>query len=629
MDKFTNDAKSLLEYVGGKENIKAISHCVTRMRFVLVDDSKADIEKIESLSSTKGTFTQAGQFQVIIGNRVQEFYNVFTVIAGIEGASENVETKRPASNQTMLQKTMSNIGEIFAPLIPAIICGGLLVGFRSIIGDIKFLEEGTKTISDVSQFWSGINHFLWMISEAIFHFMPVGIVWSITKKMGTTQILGIVLGITLVSPQLISTYAIAEKVVTPVWNFGFTQIPMIGYQGEVVPAILAGFTLVYLEKLFKKITPEVISIIIVPFCALLLSVFLTQIVIAPIGLTIGNGIGSTIYGGLTSPFGWLLGGCIGLLYAPLVINGLHHITNAIDVQLVSQFNGTIFWPMLALSNIAQGSAVLGMMFLQKKNKLAKKVNVPACISCYLGVTEPALFEVNLKYKFPFICGMVGSAIASMFCVSTGVMATSIGVGGIPGILSIIPKFMPRFALAILIAVVVPFLLTYLVGKKKLTSEQVSGKQEKVNTSQGFVACMEGILMTLDAVEDQVFSSRAMGDGFTIELHGNTVIAPTNGEVIMMFPTNHAYGLRLDDGKELLIHIGMDTVALGGEGFTPHVSVGDYLQQGDPIVTIDIEFIKSMNKSLVSPVIFTSGEKISVLKNNKEVSLLEEKIIKIN
>lgn len=229
MGKFTEDAKNLLEYIGGKNNIKAVTHCVTRMRFVLVDEQKADIKKIEMLKSAKGTFTQAGQFQVIIGNEVSEFYNEFTKIAGIDGVSKEAVKDAAKSNQTFLQKLMANLAEIFTPLIPALICGGLILGFRSVIGDIKLVEDGTKTLVETSQFFAGLYSFLWLIGEAIFHFLPVGIVWSITRKMGTTQILGIVLGLTLVSPQLLNAYNMVPGTIPPVWDFGFVQIEMVGY----------------------------------------------------------------------------------------------------------------------------------------------------------------------------------------------------------------------------------------------------------------------------------------------------------------------------------------------------------------------------------------------------------------
>ena len=441
MAKFKEEATQLLQYIGGKENISAVSHCVTRMRFVLTDPGKADIKKIEGLKTVKGTFTQAGQFQVVIGNEVTTYYNDFIDVAGIEGVSKDAVKTAAKSNQNMIQKVMTNLAEIFAPLIPAIIVGGLILGFRNIIGEIAFFENGTKTLVQVSQFWAGIYSFLWLIGEAVFHFLPVAIVWSITKKMGTTQSLGIVLGITLVSPQLLNAYGVATTAA-------------------------AGFTLVYLEKFFRKICPAVISMIVVPFLSLVLSVIVAHGILGPIGWTIGSWISDVVNAGLTSNLNGLFAAVFGFLYAPLVITGLHHMSNAIDLQLIADFGGTTLWPMIALSNIAQGSAVLGMIFLQKKDARAKEISIPACISCYLGVTEPAMFGVNLKYVFPFIAGMIGSALAAVLSVGSGVMANAIGVGGLPGILSIQPKYMVVFAVSMLIAIVVPFVITVVVGKKR-------------------------------------------------------------------------------------------------------------------------------------------------------------------
>ncbi len=469
MGKYIDDSKALLEYVGGRENIGAVTHCVTRMRFVLKDTSLTNKNKIESLNSVKGTFTQAGQFQVIIGNTVGDFYNDFIKVSGIEGTSKDDVKDAAKSNMSFIQRLMANLAEIFSPLIPAIIVGGLILGFRNLIGDVKFFEEGTKSLIEISQFWAGTHSFLWLIGEAIFHFLPVGITWAITKKMGTTQILGIVLGITLVSPQLLNAYAVSGGGDIPFWDFGFAQVNMIGYQAQVIPAILAGFTLVYLEKFFRKITPASISMIIVPFFALVPTVLIAHVVLGPIGWTIGSWLSTVVYAGLTSSFRWLFAGIFGFAYAPLVITGLHHMTNAIDLQLMAQVGGTSLWPMIALSNIAQGSAVLAMIYLQRKNEEEKQISIPACISAYLGVTEPALFGVNLKYGFPFICGMIGSGIAAIISVGSGVMANAIGIGGLPGILSIQPNSIPMFAVAMVVAIAVPFILTVVVGRKKLNA----------------------------------------------------------------------------------------------------------------------------------------------------------------
>ena len=612
MGKFTKDATELLKLVGGKENIQAVSHCVTRMRFVLVDPSKADVNKIEDLPSTKGTFTQSGQFQVIIGNEVQEYYNEFTKISGIEGVSKEEVKQNAKSQQNAIQKIMSTMGEIFAPIIPALIVGGLILGFRNVIDSMAIVENGTKTLCEVSQFWAGVDQFLWLIGEAIFHFLPVGIVWSITKKMGTTQILGIILGITLVSPQLLNAYAVASTAPAdiPVWNFGFATVKMIGYQAQVIPAMLAGFALVYLEKFFRKISPSYISMITVPFFSLLLAVILAHTVLGPIGWVVGDWISNIVWAGLNSSVKWLFAAVFGFVYAPLVITGLHHMTNAIDSQLISSFGGTNLWPMIALSNIAQGSAVLAMIVLQKKNEKAQQLSIPACISCYLGVTEPAMFGVNIKYGFPFISAMIGSAFAAMFSVSTGVTAVSIGVGGLPGILSIFPQYMIQFAIAMVIAIVIPFVLTYVMGKKKLTDVDLYGKQNK-NEVLEFVSPVEGKVMELSEVEDKVFSQGIMGNGFAVELTSGTVRAPFSGEVTVVFPTGHAIGMKRADGLEVLIHIGMDTVQLNGKGFSLKVKQGDYVSAGDVLVEVDLDYIKSEGKSLVSPVVFPNGQAVSL------------------
>ncbi|MET3193104.1 PTS system trehalose-specific EIIBC component [Bacillus sp. OAE603] len=467
MGRYSDDAKQLLQHIGGKENIATVTHCATRMRFVLKDVKKADEIKIQDLKLVKGTFTQAGQFQVIIGNEVSMFYNDFVELAGVDESSKEDAKVAARQNMTWLQRVLAHLAEIFSPLIPAIVVGGLILGFRNIIGDIKLLEDGTKTIVETSQFWAGVHSFLWLIGEAIFHFLPVGITWSITKKMGTTQILGIVLGITLVSPQLLNAYAVSGGAEAPFWDFGFVKIDMIGYQAQVIPAILAGFTLAFLERSIRKVVPSAISMIVVPFLALVPTVLIAHVVLGPLGWKVGSVISHVVYSGLTSSFGWLFALVFGFFYAPLVITGLHHMTNAIDLQLMSELGGTNLWPMIALSNIAQGSAVLAIIYLNRKNEEEKQISIPAAISCYLGVTEPAMFGINLKYAYPFLAAMIGSGIAGIISVGSGVMANSIGVGGLPGILSIQPKHMGMFAVAMLVAIVIPFILTIIFNKKKL------------------------------------------------------------------------------------------------------------------------------------------------------------------
>ena len=365
--------------------------------------------------------------------------------------------------------------------------------------------------------------------------------------------------------------------------------------------------------------------IVVPFFSLLLAVMASHFILGPIGWKIGSWISAGVHAGLTSTVNWLFAGVFGFLYAPLVITGLHHMTNAIDTQLVADFGGTILWPMIALSNIAQGSAVLGMIYLQKKNAKTQEVSIPACISCYLGVTEPAMFGVNLKYGFPFFSAMIGSCIAAVISVGSGVMANSIGVGGIPGILSIQTRYMGIFALAMLVAIAVPFCLTVVVGKKKLTaselygedgaasaetleSETVSSEAAAVKTAAAETSAQEGAVdfdltkvcdgtvIPIENVEDDVFSQKLMGDGIGIRPTGETVYAPGNGRVtVTMDDSKHAIGMTMDDGRDVLIHVGIDTVEMNGTGFRYLVKKDQIVKAGEPLLSFSRKAIAAAGK----------------------------------
>lgn len=609
------------------------------MRFVLVNPKNADVEGIEAMKVSKGTFTQSGQFQVIIGNSVADFYNDFVKIAGVEGVSKDAVKQVAKKNQNIVQRAVAALAEIFAPLIPAIITGGLILGFRNCIDSICFFQNGTKTLCDISQFWAGMDSFLWLIGEAIFHMLPVGICWSVTKKMGTSQMLGIVLGLTLVSGQLLNAYSVAGTAAAdiPKWDFGFVKVNMIGYQGQVLPAILAAFVLVYLEKLFRKISPQVVSMIVVPFCSLVFSVMIAHFIVGPIGWKIGSVISSIVYNGITGSFKVVFGAIFGFVYAPLVITGLHHMSNAIDLQLIADYGGTMLWPMIALSNIAQGSAVVAMMILQKKNAAAQEVNIPAGISCYLGVTEPAIFGVNLKYTFPFVCGMVASSVSAIVCVATNTTANAIGVGGIPGILSIQPKYMGSFAVCMLIAGVLAAALTFIVGKKKLslsdrgledTQDDSSTKSDEKRNNytldssdngerakdykkdneeeqNSLKAFLTGNVIPLKEVKDGVFSEGIMGDGFAIIPESDVLYAPADAEVsVLMQDSKHACGLTLPNGMVVLLHIGIDTVDMNGDGFEYLISQNQKVKAGTPLIRFDREKIKAAGHPDVTVCVIT-------------------------
>ncbi|MBR4162315.1 MAG: PTS trehalose transporter subunit IIBC, partial [Solobacterium sp.] len=519
----------------------------------------------------------------------------------------------------------------------AIICGGLILGFRNILETAVVLEAGT--------FLAGLDKFLWIIGEAVFHTgIPVGICWSVQRKMGGTPMLGIVLGLTLISGQLVNAYGVpgmAADAWAPnyVWDFGFASFRMIGYQAQVIPAILAAFTLTYLERFFKKIVPQVLQMILVPFCSLLLAVMAAHFILGPVGWKVGEWVSSFVMAGISGNFRVLFGAVFGFFYAPLVITGLHHMSNAIDLQLINSTGGTMLWPMIALSNIAQGAAVAGMSYLQKKNTKAQEVNYPSMISCWLGVTEPAMFGINLKYQWPFYCAMTGSCLAAIVSTMFSVTAASIGVGGLPGIISIFPKYMLIFAIAMLIALVVPFVLTVMIGRNKINPEtgdlyeNEAEEEEEAPTftaaqrAESFAAPVSGRIMPVTEVADQVFSSKAMGDGIAIDPTEGKIYAPFSGEITVAFPTGHAYGIKAANGKEVLIHIGMDTVELEGKGFKPCVKQGDIVKQGDLLTEVDLDYIRSQGKPVVTPVIFTDGTAVELVKEGN-VNAKETDIIKI-
>ena len=629
MGKFEKEAKDLLKVIGGKENVTAVTHCATRMRFVLGDEKKANVKAIEAIPVVKGTFTNAGQFQVIIGNDVPIFYNDFTAVSGIEGVSKEAAKSAAKSNQNPVQRVMTTLAEIFTPIIPALIVGGLILGFRNVLEGVHWSMLDGKTITEVSQFWAGINHFLWLPGEAIFQFLPVGITWSVSRKMGTSQILGIVLGICLVSPQLLNAYAVASTPAAEiakdwVWDFGFFTVNRIGYQAQVIPALLAGLSLSYLEIFWRKRIPEVVSMIFVPFLSLIPALILAHTVLGPIGWTIGQGLSTVVLAGLTGPVKWLFGAIFGALYAPFVITGLHHMTNAIDTQLVADVGGTGLWPMIALSNIAQGSAVFAYYLMNRHNEREAQISLPATISAYLGITEPALFGVNVKYIYPFVAGMIGSSIAGLLSVTFNITANAIGIGGLPGILSIQAKYMIPFAGVMLVAIVVPMALTFFFRKAgfftkteddtELQAEfaaqeeaEFAHQETKIVALVEIVSPLAGQVKELSQATDPVFSSGVMGQGLVIEPSEGELVSPVNGTVTVLFPTKHAVGIVSDEGVEMLMHIGMDTVGLDGKGFEAHIEQGDHVTIGQKLISFDMDVIKAADLVTETPIIITNQD----------------------
>ncbi|MDU6452091.1 MAG: PTS trehalose transporter subunit IIBC [Enterobacter hormaechei] len=406
------DVDQLIVLVGGRDNIATVSHCITRLRFVLNDPAKANPKAIEELSMVKGCFTNAGQFQVVIGTEVGDYYQALLATTGHSSADKEQAKKAARQNMKWHEQLISHFAEIFFPLLPALISGGLILGFRNVIGDVP-MSDG---------------------------------------------------GVTLVSPQLMNAYLLGQQ--TPeVWNFGLFTIAKVGYQAQVIPALLAGLALGFIETRLKRIVPDYLYLVVVPVCSLILAVFLAHAFIGPFGRMIGDGVAFAVRHLMTGSFAPIGAALFGFLYAPLVITGVHQTTLAIDMQMIQSLGGTPVWPIIALSNIAQASAVTGIIIVSRKHN-EREISVPAAISAYLGVTEPAMYGINLKYRFPMLCAMIGSGLAGLLCGLNSVMANGIGVGGLPGILSIQPAFWQVFALAMAVAIIIPMALTTVVYQRK-------------------------------------------------------------------------------------------------------------------------------------------------------------------
>ena len=438
---------------------------------------------------------------------------------------------------------------------------------------------GGKTIVEVSKFWEGVNEIVSVISGAIFGFLPVGIIWSVSRKMGTSQILGIVLGICLVHPSLFSAYEYASHKAAgdvPHFILGFEKV---GYQAQVIPALLAGLSLSYLEIFWRKHVPEVVSMIFVPFLSLIPALILAHTVLGPIGWTIGQALSTVVLAGLTGPVKWLFG------------------------------------------------AVFAYYIMHRHDEREAQISLPATISAYLGVTEPALFGVNVKYIYPFVAGMIGSSIAGLLSVTFNITAASIGIGGLPGILSIQPKYMISFAAIMLVAIIVPMVLTFFFRKAGLFTkteddtelkEEFAAQEEAefashtatptvLAESAEVVSPLAGQVKPLSQATDPVFSSGVMGQGVVIEPSQGELVSPVNGTVTVLFPTKHAVGIISEEGIEMLMHIGMDTVSLDGTGFVAHVEQGDKVVVGQQLISFDMDVIKKAGLVTETPVIITNQD----------------------
>ncbi|HZG73703.1 MAG TPA: PTS system trehalose-specific EIIBC component [Chondromyces sp.] len=458
--------RQIIEAVGGQENIDTATHCVTRLRLVLNDEGKVDKEKLENIDIVKGSFSSNGQFQVVIGQgAVNKAYEILAEETGIQQVSKQDVKNSAEKNLNPLQRAVKTLADIFIPILPAIVTAGLLMGLNNILTGPDIFYEGQSFV-DVHQHWADLAGIINLIANTAFTFLPALIGWSAVHRFGGSPLLGIVLGLILVHPDLLNAWAYGDaqaKGEIPYWNIFGLDVQKVGYQGQVLPILFASYLLAKIEVFLNKRVHDSVKLLVVAPIALLVTGLAAFIVIGPVTFWAGNQITAGVVW-IFDHFAWLGGLIYGGLYAVLVITGMHHTFLAVDLQLIGTAGGTFLWPLVALSNIAQGSAALAMFFLAKNNQKLRGLAGTSALSAYLGITEPAMFGVNLRYRYAFISALIGSAIAGMVLSIAGVKAFSIGVGGLPGFLSIIQQYWGTFFLGMGIAIVVPFVLTMILSR---------------------------------------------------------------------------------------------------------------------------------------------------------------------
>ncbi|MFI2858982.1 PTS system trehalose-specific EIIBC component [Paenibacillus sp. JSM ZJ436] len=641
--------EQIVQAVGGRDNIEAASHCVTRLRFALADESKVDAKALDQNDLVKGQFSSQGQFQVVIGpGLVDQVYEEMIQITGGTRASKDDVKDLAGKKQNPIQRAIKTLADIFIPILPAIVMAGLLLGVNNILTGADIFYEGQSLI-EVHPQWTDVASMINLIASTAFTFLPVLIGWSAARQFGGSPLLGIVLGLILVNPGLMSAYDYAKAKLegsVPVWNLFGLEVQSIGYQGQVLPVLVSAYILAKLERLLNKRVHDSIKLLVVAPVALLVTGFLAFILVGPVTFAIGNMLTS----GLVSIFNSFaaLGGLIyGGLYAVLVITGMHHTFLAVDVQLIGSEGGTFLWPMLALSNIAQGAAALAMLFVYQEQK-SKGLAVTSSVSAFLGVTEPAIFGVNLRLRYPFVFGLIGSGIAGILLAVNHVLASSIGVGGIPGFLSIFPNQWGVFFLGMAIVLIVPFTGTLLYGRvqmarlrKKAAAEDcepqeavlmnTDGKQDEERASASGTSAppvthpddaetagdnsfmlemtspLSGRAVNLSQVPDPAFAEKQMGQGIAIIPAEGKVYAPFDGTVAHLIKSKHALILQNEEGLQVLIHVGINTVSLKGSAFTAHVETGASISKGQLLLEFDMDVIQSAGLPIITPIIIPDGQ----------------------
>ena len=605
-------AAQILDAIGGKDNLASAAHCATRLRLVIADNEKVKKSVLENIDGVKGVFEAQGQLQIIIGTgTVNKVYAEFIKIAGVEAASKDDVKKAAAAKAPWYKRAVKTLGDIFVPIIPAIVATGLLCGL------LGGLSRAFPSMAD-----SQIYKLLDIFSNAALTFLPILIAVSAAKIFGANVYLGAVIGMIMIHPNLINAWSVGDgKDLPTLWSwFGVWDIRATGYQGHVIPVVIAVLLLSVIEKKLHKKVPEMFDLFVTPLVSVLITGFLTMTVIGPVFSQIESWVLSGAQWLISIPFG--IGSFLmGAAYAPTVVAGVHHMYNAIELSMIADNGKNIWMPIATAANVAQGAAALAVA-IKTKNKKTKSMALPASLSAFMGITEPAIFGVNVRFVKPLIAGMVGGACGAAVASIMNVYATANGVTGIFGFL-ITTDSIVGYLLTFVVASAVAFGLSWILFKDPAeetaqgapatpapAAEEVPAVETKpeANYDDNCVySPLKGKAVLMADVPAETFASDVLGVGAAVDPTEGKVVAPADGEVSTLFDTHHAIGLTLDNGMEMLIHVGINTVELNGEGYEAHVSEGDKVVRGQTLITFDIPLIKSKGFPVITPVIITNPD----------------------
>ncbi|MBP3796758.1 MAG: PTS glucose transporter subunit IIA [Ruminococcus sp.] len=605
-------AAQILDAIGGKDNLASAAHCATRLRLVIADNEKVKKSVLENIDGVKGVFEAQGQLQIIIGTgTVNKVYAEFIKIAGVEAASKDDVKKAAAAKAPWYKRAVKTLGDIFVPIIPAIVATGLLCGL------LGGLSRAFPSMAD-----SQIYKLLDIFSNAALTFLPILIAVSAAKIFGANVYLGAVIGMIMIHPNLINAWSVGDgKDLPTLWSwFGVWDIRATGYQGHVIPVVIAVLLLSVIEKKLHKKVPEMFDLFVTPLVSVLITGFLTMTVIGPVFSQLESWVLSGAQWLISIPFG--IGSFLmGAAYAPTVVAGVHHMYNAIELSMIADNGKNIWMPIATAANVAQGAAALAVA-IKTKNKKTKSMALPASLSAFMGITEPAIFGVNVRFVKPLIAGMVGGACGAAVASIMNVYATANGVTGIFGFL-ITTDSIVGYLLTFVVASAVAFGLSWILFKDPAEetaqgapatpapaaeeAPAVETKPEANYDDNCVYSPLKGKAVLMADVPDETFASDVLGVGAAVDPTEGKVVAPADGEVSTLFDTHHAIGLTLDNGMEMLIHVGINTVELNGEGYEAHVNEGDKVVRGQTLITFDIPLIKSKGFPVITPVIITNPD----------------------